>query len=361
MSYKIIILYISLVSVQNIFAQISEFNEKRYQYRGTRALGMGGTQVSTVNDETALFINPANLLRLRGAIASVIDIEIESSSNIYTPLYQTTAFSPMSSNSVFQSLSSNPGENYYFRTTTAPSFVTPYFGLSLLSNQILNMEFNSDTNKTQLFYRDDQGLFTGFAIRLFSGILKIGFTGKIISRNEADALITLPDDVNVNNFITSGSAIGIDSGITITLPVIYLPTISLVVRDIGNTKFTSNIFTRKTTAQKPKDDEQSIDIGFSLNPISKNNTRSTWSIDLHQLNRINSSPRQIDHLHLGYEFNYHDIFFSRFGFNQSYWTAGIEIASERTQFQISTHGEEVGGTGSTKESRRLAFKWSFRL
>lgn len=355
---KSIFFIFSYLIVELSAGQTSGFEEKRYQYRGTRGLGMGGTQISTVNDETTLFINPANLLRLRNPIVTVFDIEVEASGNFYSPLYQTTSFNPLNSSSVFSSLNQNPGENYYFRSSNAPSFVSPYFGISLLSNQILNMQFNSATNQTQLYYRDDQALFSGFAIRLFSGIVKIGFSGKIISRNEADTLITQPIEVNSDNFLSSGTAIGFDTGVTITLPIKYLPTVSLVTRDLGTTKFDSNIFTRRSTTTKPTNLNQSTDIGFSLNPIHASNQRSIWSIELHQINSINNP---INHLHFGYEYNLNDIFFTRFGFNQSYWTAGLELASERMQFQISTYGEEIGQQASTQESRRFALKLSYRF
>ena len=46
-------------------AQVSWARERRSFYEGVRGRGMGGAQIATVNDETALLVNPAGLGKLR--------------------------------------------------------------------------------------------------------------------------------------------------------------------------------------------------------------------------------------------------------------------------------------------------------
>jgi hypothetical protein len=66
-------------------------------------------------------------------------------------------------------------------------------------------------------------------------------------------------------------------------------------------------------------------------------------------------------LHVGTELNFDDILFLRAGYNQRYLTGGIEIASERLQFQITSYGEEVGDQNNPREDRRTMFKFAFRF
>ena len=40
---------------------------------------------------------------------------------------------------------------------------------------------------------------------------------------------------------------------------------------------------------------------------------------------------------------------------------GFEIASERTQWQFATYGEEIGTNLENKEDRRFVVKWAYRF
>ena len=66
-------------------------------------------------------------------------------------------------------------------------------------------------------------------------------------------------------------------------------------------------------------------------------------------------------IHAGMEFNFGDVFFMRAGYNQRYWTAGLELASEHFQYQLASYGEEVGTKDTPKEDRRYVFKFAFRF
>src|SRR5437868_6172705 len=55
--------------------------ERRSFYEGARGRAMGGAQIATTNDETALLINPAGLGKLRDFYGTLFDPEIEYSNN----------------------------------------------------------------------------------------------------------------------------------------------------------------------------------------------------------------------------------------------------------------------------------------
>ncbi|MNY53233.1 hypothetical protein D3C86_1889710 [compost metagenome] len=59
--------------------------------------------------------------------------------------------------------------------------------------------------------------------------------------------------------------------------------------------------------------------------------------------------------------NFGDVFFMRAGYNQRYWTAGFELASERFQWQLTSYGEEIGTSDTPKEDRRYAVKFAYRF
>jgi hypothetical protein len=335
---------------------------ERYNYRGVRALGMGGAQIAVVNDETALYVNPANLLRLRDTIASVFDAELEFSENIYYPIYETQSFSsPLNPSSVMNSLDKSRGQPFHFRGTIHPTFVTQYFGIGLIQSQTLTAKINPDGTSGDLFYRDDQGLFAGMAVRLFSGHLKIGGSAKVVSRIEMDKSFLLPADTSLDTNATSGSAIGYDAGLVVTFPTIYHPTLSIVGRDLGGTRFDKKIYNRRTTVDRPVTQDSRYDLAVALFPNHGERLRSSLTYEIHDVLSFQSSSDKLRFSHLGYEYNYKDVLFIRAGVNQRHWTLGLELASERTQLQLATYGEDMGSSSDPKTSRRYVLKWGFRF
>ncbi|MCS6839026.1 MAG: hypothetical protein NZ480_09305 [Bdellovibrionaceae bacterium] len=349
--------------IYNCYSQLpkSEIGE-RYFYRGVRSLGMGGVQVSTVNDETALFINPAHLLRLRDVYFITLDAELDFSDTFYWPISKTSPIgNPLDLNSVFNSLNHSPNVNYYFRGLLSSIFASQYFSLGFFSQQWLAGRIDSDNNVAQAFYRDDQSLTAGIALRFLDGHLKIGGAAKLVSRIELDNMQPLPAYFSIDHQGRSGSGLGYDAGVTITLPWPYHPTLSVVYRDIGGIRFDQKIFDRRTLFTHPEVQNQSVDLGFSLFPIHSSTSRSVIAVEAHDLERISYKQSKIRHLHVGYEYNYKDVLFLRTGLNQGLWTLGLEIASEHTQLQLAWYADDMGPDGQSLPSRRYVVKWSYRF
>jgi hypothetical protein len=340
---------------------LATVGEKRF-FRGVRALGMGGAQTAVSNDETTLYVNPANLLRLRDVITSVFDWEMEYSENIYYPVYKTQPFgNPFNPEKVMASLDRSRKDPLHFRMTLNPSFVSQYFGLGLIQSQTLSARVSLDGQTGDLFFRDDQGLFFALAARLLSGHVKIGGAVKVLSRMEIDKQISLPGDTSLAGNLSSGSGLGYDGSVVITFPTAYHPTLSFVARDIGGTVFDKTIYNRQNTATKPRSQDQLYDVAFALFPNHGDKLRSTVTYEIQNFEEFQKSSDKIRFSHLGYEFNYHDILFLRAGLNQRHWTLGLEIASERSQFQWATYGEDMGAPGTLSSSRRYVFKWGYRF
>jgi hypothetical protein len=102
-------------------------------------------------------------------------------------------------------------------------------------------------------------------------------------------------------------------------------------------------------------------VAVAVFPISGNDSRSSFTLEYDKLNEASQAQDKMRYAHVGYEFNYGDIFFLRAGMNQHYWTAGMEISSEHTQFQLASYGEDIGPDGSPQEDRRFVVKFAFRF
>jgi len=141
----------------------------------------------------------------------------------------------------------------------------------------------------------------------------------------------------------------------------FLPTVSAVLRDVGGTSFDKSSGLRLQTSDRPNLVQQDLDVGVALFPIHTRYVRSSWTVEYRGLLTAADEEDKAKLLHAGMEFNIRDLFFVRAGYNQRYWTAGFELASEHFQWQFATYGEEIGTRSAPREDRRYAFKFAYRF
>ncbi|MBK9294610.1 MAG: hypothetical protein IPM57_09215 [Oligoflexia bacterium] len=337
--------------------------ESKPFFRNVRAQSMGGAAVATVNDESALFLNPAGLGKLRGGYVALVNPEIETNyetvSAIGANYSAVTAF--LNPQAMHDLALRNPDKPMHMKLQILPAFVTTNFGFGLLANYTSTAEYTTNTGLVQLDYKNDIGLVLGYCFRLLEGRLKIGISGKILNRVEVSQTVTAGSTgLTLNNIAREGTGIGWDLGVIMTAPWAWLPTLAIVAHDVGNTKFSMGNGYFYPTGNKPNDQYQSVDVGISVFPYDGKTTRTSFTVEW----RDAQNPESQDiyrRIHTGLEVNFSDFIYLRAGMNQRYYTAGLEMSFDRQQLQLATYGEEIGTYPSYREDRRFIFMYGFRF
>lgn len=343
-----------------VFSGFAQAREVSRFYMGARAAGMGGASIAVANDETALIINPAGLGKLRDIYGTILDPEFEGSDNWYE-LYRTRSFSGLfDPEKLSSSLQESLTTPYHARATLFPSFVAKNFGIGILGRYSLDARVDDTGTEMDTLYHDDLAVLLGFNLRLWGGRIKLGATGKFISRIEVDKVLSTTGDLSIDGNASEGAAVGADVGLTLTAPWAWLPTLSVVARDVGGTDFGAGAGLRKSTATRPNRIEQDIDVAIALFPIHSNQSRSSFTVEYQKLTEAAQATNKNRYVHVGYEYNYGDVMFLRAGMNGQYWTAGFEIASESTQVQFGYYGVDVGTDTQPEEQRRWVWKFVYR-
>lgn len=327
-------------------------------FNGVRALGMGGVQISTVNDETALLANPAALGKLRDHFVTVFDPEIDMSQDSYDS-FSLDVWSGLQPDNVLTKLNADNSLVISNRLQVFPSLVLPNFGFGALGKYRISGRITG--GNYELDYQSDYAAVLGFNFRLFDGRMKLGFNTKVINRSEIKATLpTSTTNISVAANGKEGLGIGMDIGMILTAPWKALPTLSVVARDFGNTSFSSDgIF--NTTAQKPDTILQTYDLGVAFFPIMGKKTRTSIALEMRDATNVQGVDDTTKLYHFGMEFNFFDSIFLRLGAHQRYYTAGLEFAVENYQLQFATYGEEVGTAATSEESRRYVVKFAYRF
>jgi len=352
-------------------------------YDGIRELAMGGAAVATVNDETALALNPAALGRLRNYFITVIDpeVDIDSTAEEVAGTGITDFLSPQDT---LKDCNGSVNHRLYSRAQIFPSFVVTNFGIGLYGRYLTDAVVDSSNNTFYYQYRNDYAAILGFNFRLLDGIIKLGVNMRAINRAEVQrddiptttTGMTFETSINGSTVASEGFGVGSDVGMIITAPIEWLPTLSAVYRDVGETSYTINQGMFMNTTNRPQRTPATLDAGIAIQPIVSHSTRLVFSTEMRDIMNvvepasefIQSSNMLYRRLHAGAEMNFGDLFFIRAGWNQGYWTAGLEINMLNTQLQLASYGEEVGvlpavGSSNTytpTEDRRYVVKFAYR-
>ena len=322
---------------------------------------MGGADIAVVNDETALLINPAALGKLRDSFGTLIDPELEGNVK-FSNIYLNSSFTqPFNLEKVKDALDVSRDTFYHAKGQTFPSFVTKNFGIGLFARQLMDAKMNTAGTSMTTYSLDDMALVMGFNFRLFDGRVKLGASGRFISRIEIDKEVDPAGPMDRGSHASEGAAMGTDVGLILTGPWAWLPTITAVARDVGGTNFTNGSGLRMTTTTRPTKVEQDYDVAIGLFPIHSTRSRSSFAFQYNQITAAGKAQDKSRFYHLGYELNLSDLIFLRAGMNQRYWTGGFEFASEHFQMQLASYGEDVGADGTAEEDRRYIFKFAFRF
>ena len=343
-----------IISLLFFNSQAFAINEWFEFYNNSRSLAMGGASVAITSDDTSLFRNPASLGSLRDLYGTILDPEIEGTSNL-------TA-SQLDIAGAMSSLAAKPDTYYRSKTQLSPTIVRRNIGFGLIYKNEISAEITSAAPTVMdTKYVSDEGAALGANLRLFDGRIKIGATGRVFNRIEVDnSALPTNGPTDLPTIGAEGTAYDLDGGILLQAPWAMIPTLGVVVHDIGDTKFVKDSF-RISTAARPNTVKQSVDAAIALFPIHSNLVRSVWTIEYDDIANSRNDTDNAKRAHVGIEFNVRDVFFFRLGYNQRYATAGIEVASESIAWQLTSYGEEIGTAAAPREDRRLNTKLSIRF
>lgn len=333
-------------------------------YVGVRSLGMGGAYVNVVNDETAILTNPAGLGKLRDYTFTVADPELHGAFTNTEIVNYSNFLDGLSAQGLLDRLNQARGKHWHAKMQVFPSFVAPSFGIGLLAKYQYNARVDSTGTTYRLDYVNDYALAMAYNFRFWSGIVKVGVTGRLVNRAEIHQdLPASSTNLEVSGLVAEGMGLASDVGLLLTAPVAGLPALGVSVRDVGNTSYDLRGGMFNSTSLRPVDTEQSVDVALSAQPILGNRLRTTFTVEYHGVTTPIREAEEdfMKRSHAGVEFNFADTIFVRAGANQGYWTAGVEFASEKWQLQASSYGEEIGTPNGRREDRRWVGKIALRF
>ena len=321
-----------------------------------RALAMGNSYMSKVDDGWSAFYNPAGLGTVRGLQMHLTNIHLETnngwlnvtSDGAFTDAVTryTESFKPAELRNMH---AVNPGNISHARLQLFPNITFRGITLGYMYVQQNRARLRSLTDNFEIAERIDSGPVMSLSLSLFGGIVKLGATGVILSRKELQKDFLPADTVIVTpaTDYKKGSMTHIVAGARITLPFFMLPTFSLVSRNSADSAFHTPEY-----SGVPEAIPQTTDASFSLTPMLGRTFRMHLEVGKKDIGDKYLSVPSERKIMGGIEFDYMRKMFVRFGYGDGWGSGGIGVRSKSFAFDLSSYAIEASDIGVRQEEDR---------
>jgi hypothetical protein len=312
---------------------------------------------------TALFYNPASISSLKGMGIELMNLSLETN-NDYVMGFSPTAFYKVTSLSSYAPTLSGgeyPGVGY----SILPNFYARGFAFGIL----MQSRVAAKNENSQISYRSSTRFIPsiGTGIRLANGIFRVGYSLQLVNQAEGEIsnLPSTTSPLGYNQQLNSGSGIAHQLGVNIALPVAWLPTFSVVARNVGGTKYSSSMLVPlgKNSTGVPATDPMSVDLALGLQPrVGKGQTIS-YVFQLKDSTNA-SGFSLMSRLSLGAEFALREAFSFRVGYGLGTLldglNAGFGFRGKKGDFHLAWYREELGTPSAPDRERRWLMQYQVR-
>ncbi len=314
-----------------------------------RALGMGNAFTPIARGMDALFFNPAGLAKTKEITLTALKFKIGVNG---IDAYEDAQ--DFDGDNYADTLRQFYGDNLWIGGGAVSGISTPNFAAAIYDSFNVSADLSNPALPSfEVDFVNDYGIATGFGMELAPG-LALGFVGKRINRAGStveipvSSLASLDNDDLEEQLDNRGLGYSLDVGAMMTFPTPVKPTLSFVMRDVGNTKF-------------------SLDTGIRNPPTDKSEMIGALSLELDVPGVTITPVLEMRHigsdeeihigkkLHMGVEVDLPGIDL-RAGLNQGYYTAGVALNLGIIMLDFATYGVELGEYPGQHEDRRYVLE-----
>jgi hypothetical protein len=320
-------------------------------YLPARAAGMGDAFLTLADDgASGLFINPAAFASGKAMTADLLNVSLEANQDLFNGADINTL---KATNLAAYAPTLPAGEYPGFGFTFVPAFSGPNVGFGILMQARNAASVTAGSVSYRSSYRFVPAV--GVGTRLAGGLFKVGYSLQYINKAEGEVtgIPTSSSPLGYHQQLAQGSAISHNVGVSIAVPVAYVPTLSVVARNVlGATyKNFSVISFASNITGVPASDPMTVDLGFSLQPRFRGGGFMTWSAQVRDATE-QSGFSLLDRTSLGFEANIRNLFALRAGYALGALHAGGGFRTQRAEINFAWHTEELGTPATSSRERR---------
>jgi hypothetical protein len=331
------------------------------RYINPYSQSMGGVTLPLSQDiGNSLFNNPAGLARNTKFKAEFLNLDLDIGSATLGGISQSmTTLGGLSG-----TLNSNPNTTYSEGISNLTALSWGGLGVGILYQDRVRAYSDGAASPTA-HYSTLNNLVpaAGYGLSLARGVLRVGYSLQYV--NEASGVASSVSDTSASflNGVKQGHGFSHTTSVNLALPITYLPTFSLIGRNIGGLHFSGgNLMSpAKNASGLPTDQPTSIDAAFNFTVRLSGSLKSYWFFEYDDVSNTASLPI-FEKMRLGLEILATSAFSVRAGFNGAQVSGGIGFRSESSEINVTYYNDRnpFSNTGYWDTRYALQYKVFFQ-
>jgi len=332
--------------------------------QSARAVGMGDAAINTERGPYSVFYNPANLAaKDTGVHIQLLNFQVESNGGLITQAGRGASTSFNNLSSLYEDLRTNPNTYVNGRVSVFPNITIRNLHLGILYEVNQGAEVQAHDLGLRVKARNRFAPTAALSFRVFNGIFRFGFSSQLLTIGDADTVILPPissGNLDFKRSINAGTGLVHTGGITLTLPVRFLPSFSGVYRNIGTAKFTRAPMVKFGDGRTIENKKPIIDLASSFTVYLAKRLETKWEIDFRDsTNRLKGNKMQ--HISFGTEWLFFDLLRLRGGVGHGYYSAGLGLHTPRAQMDLAWYSDELDNQFRSRRDQRVVLQYTWGI
>ncbi len=331
------------------------YSYPQIRYVSPFSQSIGGVTLP-VADEVGndLFNNPAALARNQKFKAEYLNLSLDLNSSMGGGV--TSVINLPSLGSFSSTLNSNINKLYSGGLGNLTAAAWGGLGVGLLIQE----RVRAYSDGTNVHYETMSQVIpaVGYGLALARGVIRLGYSVQLV--NEASGITQSVSDGNAAYLsgLSEGKALSHTASVNFAFPFAYLPTFSLVARNIGGVHFSSgSIASRaKSPTGVPSDEDMSVDAAFDFTARISGPVKSRWYLQYKDLTGV-SSLGILEKLNFGIDLNFSPAVSFRIGMTSTQPSAGIGYRSESSEINFAYYHDQSPFSNISSWDTRFALQY----
>lgn len=333
------------------------------RYTSVREMALGDADLAIADDgASGIFDNPSGIAKVRGPRVEPINLMFSGGAGLFgvggMDVYKFTSLS-----SFAPKLVASPDSTVSGGLSFAPTFSTRGAAIGALLQNSFIARGNADGTIT---YRSRYEFIpgAGFALRVAGGMIRLGYSLQWVNKSEGDVTTPVGADLGSlgwNQGLRQGSGFSHTAGFALTMPTTYLPTASIVARNVLGTRYGSfNLLGMASNpVGVPDEEEMTVDAGFAISPRLARGNILSFTFAYRDLLSQTAFP-WYGKLAGGMEINLSERFYLRLGWGSGYPSAGIALRGKTGEFGFTWSSDELGDSYHAWQNTRFSMQYQIR-
>ncbi len=308
------------------------------RYLSPYSASLGGTTLGLSHEiGNSLFNNPAALSRNTQFKAEFLNLDLDANSGTLSGLGMSSL--KMSSlGGLTTSLNENPNKVYStgFSNLTAVSWGGLGVGI-LYQNRT-----RAYSDGTTVHYQTLHNMIptVGYGIALARGVVRLGYSFQYVNEASGVASANSDSSASFTDGISQGHGYSQNLSVNFVFPFTYIPTFSLMARNIGNLHFTSGSLMTgaNNPIGTPADVPMSIEAAFGMMVRLSGSLKSHWYLQYKDVTDTAHMPL-LERTSLGVDLDLSESVELRGGYNGSQFSGGIGYKTDQSEIGLAFYHE----------------------